>query len=87
MARNKLIDPGTWFSVGRRRRPTGWLNWVITPFAFGIAGFVILAATEVFLDPWALGAIFLMGMMTLAFLTVGASPDSDPTNPSGKRRR
>ena len=82
MARNKLIDPGTWFSVGCRRRPTGWLNWVITPFAAGLAVFVVLAATVVILDPWALGAIFLMGMMTLAFLTVGAGPDSDPTHPS-----
>jgi TRAP transporter 4TM/12TM fusion protein len=82
MARIKLIDPGTWFSVGCRRRPTGWLNWVITPFAAGLAVFVILAATVVILDPWQLGAIFLMGMMTLAFLTVGASPESDPTHPS-----
>jgi TRAP-type uncharacterized transport system fused permease subunit len=82
MARNKLIDPGTWFSVGCRRRPTRWLNWVITPFAAGLAVFVVLAATVVILDPWKLGAIFLMGMMTLAFLTVGACPDSDPVHPS-----
>ena len=82
MARNILIDPGTWFSVGCRRRPTGWLNWVITPFAAGLAVFVILAATVVILDPWQLGAIFLMGMMTLAFLTVGAHPDSDPEHPT-----
>jgi TRAP transporter 4TM/12TM fusion protein len=82
MARNKLTDPGTWFSVGCRRRPTGWLNWVITPFAAGLAVLVILAATVVIMDPWALGAVFLMGMMTLAFLTVGATPKSDSTHPS-----
>jgi TRAP transporter 4TM/12TM fusion protein len=82
MARYKLLNLGTWFSVGCRRRPTGWLNWVITPFAFGLAVFVILAATVVILDPWLLGAIFIMGMMTLAFLTVGALPDSDAEHPS-----
>ncbi|MCZ6496215.1 MAG: TRAP transporter fused permease subunit, partial [Alphaproteobacteria bacterium] len=82
MARNILLDPGTWFSVGCRRRPTGWLNWVITPFAAGLAVFVVLAATVVILDPWLLGAIFIMGMMALAFLTVGARADSDPTQPS-----
>ncbi|MCZ6495951.1 MAG: TRAP transporter fused permease subunit [Alphaproteobacteria bacterium] len=82
MARNILLDPGTWFSVGCRRRPTGWLNWVITPFAAGLAVFVILAATVVVLDPWQLGAIFIMGMMTLAFLTVGARAESDPRHPS-----
>ncbi|MCH9051329.1 MAG: hypothetical protein IIA72_09630, partial [Proteobacteria bacterium] len=45
MARNILLDPSTWFSVGCRRRPTGRLNWVITPFAAGLAVFVVLAAT------------------------------------------
>jgi len=82
MARNILLDPGTWFSVGCRRRPTGWLNWLITPFAAGLAVFVILAATVVILDPWQLGAIFIMGMMTLAFLTVGARAGSDTKKPS-----
>ncbi|MCZ6813228.1 MAG: TRAP transporter fused permease subunit [Alphaproteobacteria bacterium] len=82
MARNILLDPGTWFSVGCRRRPTGRLNWLVTPFAAGLAVFVVLAATVVILDPWLLGAIFIMGMMALAFLTVGARADSDPTQPS-----
>jgi TRAP transporter 4TM/12TM fusion protein len=81
MAKIRFLDPGTWFSVGCRRRPVGWLAWLITPFAAGLAVFVIVAATIVILDPWKLGAIFLMGMMTLAFLTVGASPDSDPVHP------
>jgi TRAP transporter 4TM/12TM fusion protein len=82
MARNILLDPGTWFSVGCRRRPTGRLNWLITPFAAGLAVFVVLAATVLIFDPWQLGAIFIMGMMTLAFLTVGARAESDPTQPS-----
>ena len=82
MARNILLDPGTWFSVGCRRRPTGRLNWLITPFAAGLAVFVVLAATVLIFDPWQLGAIFIMGMMALAFLTVGARAESDPTQPS-----
>lgn len=77
MARTKLLDPALWFSVGCRRRPTGWLTWLITPFAAALAVFVVLAATVVFLNPWALSAIFMCGMMTLAFLTVGAFHDSD----------
>ena len=82
MARNILLDPSTWFSVGCRRRPTGRLNWLITPFAAGLAVFVVLAATVVVMDPWQLGAVFIMGMMTLAFLTVGARAGSDPRHPS-----
>lgn len=81
--KNKLVDPGTWFSVGCRRTPTGWLNWaLITPFAFAIGVYVILAATTIIIDPWPLAAVFLMSMMALAFLTVGAKPDSDATKPS-----
>ena len=33
MARNILLDPGIWFSVGCRRRPVGWIGWLIPPFA------------------------------------------------------
>jgi TRAP transporter 4TM/12TM fusion protein len=77
MARNILLDPGVWFSVGRRRRPTGWIGYLIPPFAVLIAIYVILAATYIIIDPWVLTAVFLAGMMTLAFLTVGASANSD----------
>ncbi|MDH3240274.1 MAG: TRAP transporter fused permease subunit [Alphaproteobacteria bacterium] len=77
MAKSKLLDPGTWFSVGCRRRPSGWLGLLITPFAFAIALYVIAAATWVILDPWVLSAVFLSGMMALGFLTVGATPNSD----------
>ena len=55
---------------------------MITPFAAGLAVFVVLAATVVVMDPWQLGAVFIMGMMTLAFLTVGARAGSDPRHPS-----
>ncbi len=77
MARNVLLDPGLWFSVGCRRRPSGWIGRIIPPFAVAIAIYVILAATWIIIDPWVLTAVFLAGMMTLAFLTVGASAKSD----------
>jgi TRAP transporter 4TM/12TM fusion protein len=77
MARNILLDPGIWFSVGCRRRPTGWIGYLIPPFAVAIAIYVILAATTIIIDPWVLTAVFLAGMMALAFLTVGASANSD----------
>jgi TRAP transporter 4TM/12TM fusion protein len=77
MKRTKLLDPGTWFAVGCRRRPIGWMGHAITFFAAGLAVFVIVAATFVIIDPWVLAVIFIAGMMALAFLTVGARPDSD----------
>ncbi len=78
MARiNILFDPGLWFSVGCRRRPDGWISYLIPPFAVAIAVYVILAATYIIIDPWVLTAVFLAGMMTLAFLTVGASANAD----------
>jgi len=77
MARNILLRTDTWFSVGCRRRPTGWIKYLIAPFAVLVAVYVILAATIVIIDPWMLTAVFLAGMMTLAFLTVGASPHAD----------
>jgi len=77
MARNILLDSRTWFSVGCRRRPTGWIGRLIPPFAAAIAIYVIVAATYIIIDPWVLTAVFLAGMMALAFLTVGASTHSD----------
>ena len=78
MARiNILFDPGLWFSVGCRRRPDGWISYLIPPFAVAIAVYVILAATYIIIDPWVLTAVFLAGMMTLAFLTVGATANAD----------
>ncbi|HZA52538.1 MAG TPA: TRAP transporter fused permease subunit [Myxococcaceae bacterium] len=83
MARHELIQLNTWFSVGCRRHPEGWLSWaVVTPLAAGITLYVLLAATYFILDPWALGALFLMSMMALAFLVCGATPHSDPKRPS-----
>jgi TRAP transporter 4TM/12TM fusion protein len=77
MARNILLDPGLWFSVGCRRRPGGFLGYLIPPFAVLIAIYVILAATYIIIDPWVLTAVFLTGMMTLAFLTVGATANAE----------
>jgi TRAP transporter 4TM/12TM fusion protein len=72
----------TWFSVGVRRQPTGWLTWVVTPFAVALAIYVIVAATILIIAPWEMVAIFLCGIITLAFLSVGATPHSDPSRPS-----
>lgn len=82
MARHFLLDPATWFSVGVRRTPTGWLPYVLTPLAVALAGYVIVAATVLIIAPWELVAIFLCGIIGLAFLGVGATPSSDPEKPS-----
>jgi TRAP transporter 4TM/12TM fusion protein len=76
------FSPAFWISVGVRRRPSGWLAYVVTPLAVAIAAYVIVAATVLIIAPWALVAVFLCGMMTIAFLAVGASPNSDPDRPS-----
>ena len=81
MAIMRLLDPVIWFSVGVRRRPTGWLNLVVTPLAVALAFYVIVAATVVIIQPWTLVAVFLMGIMAIAFLAVGAFPGSDPERP------
>jgi TRAP transporter 4TM/12TM fusion protein len=75
-------DPDIWFSVGVRRKPTGWLAYVVTPLAVGLAVYVIVAATVLIIAPWELTAIFLCGIITLAFLSVGATPSSNPDRPS-----
>ena len=76
MARNILLTPGFWFSVGCRRRPGGLIGRLIPPFAVVIAVYVIVAATYVIIDPWVLTAVFISGMMALAFLVVGATAKS-----------
>ncbi len=81
MTKIRFLDPAAWFSVGVRRKPSGWLDRVITPLAVALAVYVIVAATVLIIQPWALVAIFLMGIMTIAFLSVGAFPDSDPKHP------
>ncbi|MGA7487130.1 MAG: TRAP transporter fused permease subunit [Xanthobacteraceae bacterium] len=75
-------DPSIWFAVGVRRRPTGWLAWVVTPLAVALAVYVIVAATVVIMQPWELVAVFLTGIITIAFLTVGATPNSNPRRPT-----
>ncbi len=82
MANLRIWDPKIWFSVGVSRRPKGWLTWVVTPLAVALAVYVIVAATILIIAPWMLVAVFLTGIIAIAFLTVGASPNSDPDRPS-----
>jgi TRAP transporter 4TM/12TM fusion protein len=82
MLRYRFWDPSIWFSVGVHRRPTGWLAWVVTPLAVALSVYVIVAATVLIIAPWALVAIFLCGIITLAFLACGATPNSNPVRPS-----
>jgi TRAP transporter 4TM/12TM fusion protein len=82
MARMRILDPTLWFSVGARRRLRGPLTWVVAPLAVAVAVYVIVAATVLIISPWALTAIFLCGMMTIGFLSVGATPHADPDRPS-----
>ncbi len=77
MALKILLDPGLWFSVGCRRRPAGLIGHLIPPFAAALAAYVVVAATYIIIDPWILTAVFLAGMMAIAFLTVGSSSKSD----------
>jgi TRAP transporter 4TM/12TM fusion protein len=73
-----LLSAKTWFSVGARRRPSGWHAWVFQPFALAVGVYVISAATWVIIAPWTLAVLFLAGMMALAFLTTGAFEHSGP---------
>lgn len=82
MSIGKLTSLDFWFSVGVRREPNGWLAWLVTPLAVGLGVFVIVAATVLIIQPWTLTAVFLCGVMTLAFLTVGAGPHANPARPS-----
>jgi TRAP transporter 4TM/12TM fusion protein len=81
MAGFVLFRFDTWFSVGCRRKPVGWLKHAVTIWGAAIAFFVIYCAIN-FIDPWRLSATFLCAMMMLVFLMVGASPRSDPVTPS-----
>jgi TRAP transporter 4TM/12TM fusion protein len=82
MASNRLFDYTVLYSIGVRRRLTGWLAMLVAPLAVGLALYVIAAATVLIIAPWALVAIFLCGMMTIAFLTTGANPTSNPERPT-----
>ncbi|MPZ58131.1 MAG: TRAP transporter fused permease subunit [Rhizobiales bacterium] len=82
MASVRFWDPQLWISVGVSRRPKGRLAWVVTPLAVALAVYVIVAATVVIMAPWALVAVFLTGIIAIAFLTVGATPRSHPEHPS-----
>jgi TRAP transporter 4TM/12TM fusion protein len=55
---------------------------LVAPFAVALAVYVIVAATVLIIAPWTLVAVFLTGIIAIAFLTVGASPNSNPERPS-----
>ena len=80
MLRN-LFRFDTWFSVGVRRKPEGWLYYAVTAWGAAIAAGVIYAALY-FIDPWRLSATFLCAMLALVFLIVGPSPRSHPVKPA-----
>lgn len=82
MAKTRVLSLAFWFSVGVRRRPSGWLRFVVPPLAVALAVYVIVAATVTIIAPWTLTAIFLTGMMTIAFLVTGATTNSNPDRPS-----
>lgn len=82
MTLSQLFSAQTWFSVGIRRRPTGRLVWVITPFAAVIAVFVIVAATLVIVSPWTLSVLFFSGISAIGFLTTGAFAHSRSEKPT-----
>lgn len=70
------------FSIGSRRRPTGWLAHAIKPYAALVGVWVVYAATYAVIHPWALASTFLCAIYGLLFLLVGASPRSHPSRPS-----
>ena len=82
MASFRILDPSIWISIGVSRRPKGWLTWIVTPLAVAIAVYVIVAATVLIIAPWMLVAVFLTGILAIAFLSVGASPKSNPDRPT-----
>ncbi len=82
MAKVKYWGIGLLFSIGARRRLTGWLAWLLAPLAVTLGVWVIAAAAVIIVAPWTLTVTFLCGMMTLAFLSVGALPGSNPERPS-----
>jgi TRAP transporter 4TM/12TM fusion protein len=71
----RLVD--LLFSVGARRKARGWVAWVVPPFAFAIALWVIYAAMFAIIDPWTLTSTFFGAMITLVFLSVGATQHID----------
>lgn len=65
-----------------RRTPAGIFKLLYVPLALVISVYVIAAATFVVVDPWTLSMLFFAGMVTLTFLSTGATDTSDPLKPS-----
>lgn len=67
--------------VGSRRTLDGLFRGVVHVYAAAVAVWVLYAAVWAIIDPWELGAVFLMAMMALIFLTIAPfpkSPDGPP---------
>lgn len=69
-------------TTGARRRLEGRFGQILKLFAFGTAVYTVYAATLSTWDVLARTIIFLMLMLTMLFLVVGARETSDPTKPS-----
>src|SRR3546814_6310434 len=69
MRKRSLFE--TFFDIGTRRKPVGWLAWVIPPYAAALATWVIYSATFAIVHPWTLAAVSLDAMFGLVFLLVG----------------
>ena len=66
-------------TTGARRRLEGRFGQILKLFAFGTAVYTVHAATFSTWDVLARTIIFLMLMLTMLFLVVGARETSDPT--------
>ncbi len=78
----RILSLATWFSVGIRRRPEGWLKAFTGVWATGIGVYAVWAATGAYIDPWELTSIFLTAAFVLVFLTIGPFPTSDEQRPN-----
>lgn len=78
----RILSLRTWFSVGIRRRPEGWLKAFTGVWAIAIGIYAVWAATGAYIDPWELTSIFLTAAFVLVFLTIGPFPTSDERRPN-----
>ncbi len=67
--------------IGARRTLTGWVGVSVQGYAILVALWVLYAAVWAIIDPWELGAVFLLAMMVLIFLTTAPFPRSPTKNP------
>jgi TRAP transporter 4TM/12TM fusion protein len=70
------------FSTGQQRRLTGRLGRLVTAWAAAIAIWVVYYTTLGTGDLFAMTISFLAAMMALLFITISATPKSNPAYPS-----